>query len=101
LRYLISVREETSSRSEGVAVGEGYPPIGILGTTHEKRTNITARIIDMKTAYEKDFVSATSESTGFYGIVVFLPIIVPPTSESVACQNFGSEVVKSIMSSKE
>lgn len=103
LRYLISVREQTSSRSEGVAAGvEGFgAPVGIFGSTHEKTTTITARIIDMKTASQTDVVSTTAKSTGFYGIVVILPIIVPPMSESAACQRFGSEVVKSIFSHEE
>lgn len=101
LRYLVTVKEETSSRSEAVAVGGGYPGWGILGSGHEKRTELMARIIDMKSASETDVVSTTAESTGFYGLVVILPIIVPAMTESTACQHFGREVVKSISSMTE
>jgi hypothetical protein len=102
LRYLVTVKqEETSSRPEGFGVGGGYPGIAILGATHKKRTELTACIIDMKSASETGVVSTTAESTGFYGWVIILPIIVPAMTELSACQHFGREVVKSISSRTE
>jgi SAM-dependent methyltransferase len=101
LRYLITVREESSSQSENVAIVGGYPPAPILGSAREKRTNLTARIIEMKSASETGAVSTTAESIGFYGVVGIVPIIVPPMTDSKACQRFGSEVVKFISSRTE
>ena len=104
LRYLVTVREETSySRSEAVVGGVGGygAALVILGATHEKRTELTACIIDMKSASETGVVTTTADSTGFYGWVVILPIIVPAMTESTACQHFGREVVKSISSGTE
>jgi hypothetical protein len=101
LRFLVTVKEETSSQSDFFGVGGGYPGWGILGSTHEKKTELMASIIDMKRAIETDLVRTTSESTGFYGLVVILPIIVPARTESTACQRFGREIVKSISSMEE
>jgi len=96
LRFIVVVQEDTSSQSEYFGVGGGYPGWGIVGSTHEKRTELIAHIIDTKSTTQTDAVSTTAESAGFYGLVVILPIIVPAVTESAACQRFGMEIVKSI-----
>jgi len=99
LRYLITVREDTASRYESK---EFESSAGIVVTsTHTKRTDLTARIIDMKRASQPGVVSATAQSTGVYGVVAILPIIVPAVTESTACERLGLEVVKFISSETE
>jgi len=98
LRFIVVVKEDTSSQSEYLGVGGGYPGWAILGSTHEKRTELIAHIIDTKSAIQTDVVSTTAESTGFYGLVVIVPIIVPAVTESAACERFGMEIVNSIFS---
>jgi hypothetical protein len=96
LRFLVTVKkEETSSRSDGI-VG----PYLVL-VTHEKIFDLVAHIIDMKSVSEKGVVSTTEKSTGLYGLLGILPIIIPPITESNACQHFGREVVKSISTMTE
>jgi hypothetical protein len=75
--------------------------VGIIGATETKRTDLTAHIIDMKSASKSGVVSTTAESQGFYGVVVILPIVVPAMTESTACKRLGSEIVMSISSGAE
>jgi hypothetical protein len=96
LRFLVTVKkEETSSRSDGI-VG----PYVIL-VTHEKRFDLVAHIIDMKSVSETGVVSTTEESKGLYGLLGILPIIIPPMTEPTACQHFGREVVNYISNKTE
>ena len=103
LRYLIAVREATTSGYEPLVTGWGAMggAFWIIGATHRKSTNLTARITDMKNPSETGEVSITAGSSGFYGVFVILPIIVPAMTESTACTRLGREIVQFISGETE
>ncbi len=56
----------------------------------------------MKSASETGYVVINAESKGGYGVAfMFLPIIIPPVTESPACKRLGREVVKVISGETE
>jgi hypothetical protein len=99
LRYVVSVREHTRSdrKIDGVG-GVGYGFAGYIGGICDDRTTeLMARVIDIQRGTYSGRVQATAKASGFYGIFVFVPIIIPAFTESDACKSFGDAVAKFIL----
>jgi hypothetical protein len=103
LRYLIGVRGGTTSGYEPffAAGGSMGGAFWIIGATHDKTTNLTAHITDMKNPSETGEVSIYAGSSGFYGVFVVLPITWPAVTESPACKRLGRELVQFISDETE
>jgi hypothetical protein len=103
LRYLITVREVTTSGSElvGGAGGDMGGAFWVIGASQRKTTRLLARIIDIKNPKEPGEINTWAHSSGFYGVFMILPIIVPTVTESPACKRFGREIVRFISGETE
>jgi hypothetical protein len=55
----------------------------------------------MKNPSEVGQVNITCVSEGYFGVVGFVPVIVPDGGESTACKRFGREIVQFISGETE
>jgi hypothetical protein len=56
-----------------------------------------ARVIDIQRSSYSGCVQATAKASGFYGIFILVPIIIPAFTESDACKSFGNAVAKFVL----
>jgi hypothetical protein len=99
LRYVVSITEYTRSdtKTDVVAAG-GYGGGFIIGgVSDDKTTELMARVIDIQRSSYSGCVQATAKASGFYGIFILVPIIIPAFTESDACKSFGDAVAKFIL----
>jgi hypothetical protein len=104
VRYIVSITEETSSSLGPVILGAGgYPGVLIAaGAGHKKRTELVARLIDMRNSKDAGTVSARRESVGYYGVVLYvIPVVWPAVTESSTCERLGKEVAAFISPQRE
>lgn len=95
LRYLVCVKECTSSTAQAVVEGRMMPLA--LGVFQEKKTVLSANVIDLRKACDSGDVTSTATDVGYYGFISILPVAIPAFTESRACKSLGMKVVEMIL----
>lgn len=107
LRYLISVQGETSQKAKPIvgAVGGHGGAVTVLGAEWDRRSNLTASILDVEQVLGAGEIRASTQGKPWFVCVGMLflcaPIGAPAFTESKACKELGEGVVKFLAGENE
>lgn len=96
LRYLISVQGKTEQ--EGTVFGEGAGGASVLGWSADRKSNVTASVVDLKSGVAAGEIRAAASGKPWFvcvGVLFFCaPFGAPAFTEAEACDQIGTAVAK-------
>ena len=97
LHYVVVVGGGTlaTGKGWGGAVGGGGSPYGAVigGVNTEKKTRLTATILDMQASKKVAHVEVFASGEAHVGLIVLIPYIVISPTEGAACKALAQRVV--------
>ena len=97
LRYVVALSGRTQATgidSWGGCFG-GYAGAACVGgNSLDRRTNLTAAILDLKSSRSVGEIEATGSGTSQMGLILLLPYLIVTPTESVTCDALAQRIVR-------
>ncbi len=88
IRYVLAIRGRTTSHTSGAS------GVGVAVWNTDKRTEISAVILDLKEGHLVKSIYVSADGEGASGVIGFVPyVFLPPATEAISCEALANQII--------
>jgi hypothetical protein len=94
VRYVVAIGggTQTSEEGWGGVVGGPHGAVLIVGADVNKQTSLDVKVLDLELARPIAETKVTARGQGGFGLIVLIPYVSIPQTESVACKKLAEQI---------